>query len=256
MLRAVDKHYHLRRDMPYEGSQLQFRNSQDGIKCLVYQEDVVSKTHNGGINDRKSDRKEVWIYPHINSDRCAVKLVQKYLSLCPSYYKKTNFYLQALQKPTPKQWYSEQVIGVHTISKVVVELMKIAKIDSFFTNHSLRRSGGTRLFMAGVDPNLVKEATGHLSDAVDKYQVPGEDQRKMLSNILQGGKVKKKESETLNNKDNNVEVCELNPKIAEKSCDCKVVNESNVEEIVTQLPKKGKGKGKTVIKLEIEVHNE
>ena len=49
----------------------------DWVKCLVYREDSMSKTHDGGISDHKSDRKEVWIYPHINSDRCTVRLVEK-----------------------------------------------------------------------------------------------------------------------------------------------------------------------------------
>ena len=52
-------------------------------------------------------------------------------------------------------------MGQNSLGKVVQVLMKDAKIEGFFTNHSLRRSGGTRLFNAGIDRKLVKEATGH-----------------------------------------------------------------------------------------------
>ena len=135
-LRAVDEHYSLRRN------ELQFEHDPDGVKCLVYREDYVTKTHDGGIKDRKSDRKIVWVYPHINPKHCTVRMVEKYLSYCPLYYKKDNFYLQCLQKPTATQWYAEQVIGKNTIGSVVQELVKKFKVEGFFSNHSLRRSGG------------------------------------------------------------------------------------------------------------------
>ena len=124
-LRAVDEHYNLRREMPTQPSQLQF-------------EDRVSKTHDGGLKDMRNERKEVWIFPHADPLKCPVRLVEKYLNLCPLYYKKSNFYLQALQRRNPKQWFAEQVIGVHMIGKVTVNLMELAKIPGFFTNHSLR----------------------------------------------------------------------------------------------------------------------
>ena len=168
-LHAVDEHYNLQREMPNKLSQIQFERDPDSIKCLVYREDAMTKTHDGGINDRKNDRKEVWIYPNYNSECCTIRLVDKYLGLCLMYFKKENFYLQSLQKPTPTQWYAEQVIGVHTISKIVGDLMKKGDIEGYFTNHSLRRTGSTRLFRAGVDRKLVKEVTGHKSDAVDVY---------------------------------------------------------------------------------------
>ena len=50
--------------MPGNASELQFECDPDEVKCLVYREDAVSKTHDGGIDDRKSDRKEVWVYPN------------------------------------------------------------------------------------------------------------------------------------------------------------------------------------------------
>ena len=184
-LRAVDEHYSLRREMPTKPSQLQFERSSTGARCLVYREDYVTKTHDGGIKDRRNDRKVVWVYPNTDPRRCTVRLVEKYLSLCPLYYKKENFYLQCKVKTTPKLWYQEQVIGKNSIGKVVQTLMKEGQIDGFFTNHSLRRSGGTRLFRAGVDRKIVKEITGHRSDAVDAYQITSDEQREMCSKIIQ-----------------------------------------------------------------------
>ena len=184
-LHAVEEHYYLRRDTPQEKGQLSFVMNPKGVKCVVYQEDTITKTHDGGLKDMKNDRKTVWIYPNLgNCNRCPIRLIEKYLSLCPSYYKKANFYLKSLQKPVPKQWYCEQVVGQNTIGKVVQTLMKDANIEGYFTNHSARRTGGTHLFRAGVDRKLVKEATGHSSDAADKYQITSDEQRAMRSRII------------------------------------------------------------------------
>ena len=115
-LHAVEEHYYLRRDTPQEKGQLSFVMNPKGVKCVVYQEDTVTKTHDGGLKDMKHDHKTVWIYPNLgNCNRCPIRLIEKYLSLCPAYYRKANFYLKSLQKPVPKQWYCEQVVGQNTI---------------------------------------------------------------------------------------------------------------------------------------------
>ena len=110
------------------------------------------------------------------------------MGLCPPVVKgsnKWNFYLRSIVRTTPAQWYSSRVMGVNAIKKVVGEMLKDVKLDGFFSNHSLRRSGTTRLFQAGVDRKIVKEYTRHVSNAVDQYQVTSHSQRKSLSNIIQ-----------------------------------------------------------------------
>ena len=147
----MDEHYCLRCDTPEKKGQLMFVLNSKGVRCILYCEDSVTKTHKGGLNDMHFDRKTCWIYPNLgNPPHCPVRLIEKYLKLCPKIAKKPNFYLQSLQRPTPTQWYRVQVVGQNTISKVVKTLMEKANIQGFFTNHSARRTGGTRLFRAGV----------------------------------------------------------------------------------------------------------
>ena len=74
--------------------------------------------------------------------------------------------------------------------------MASAGYDGFFSGHSLRRTGGSRLFQAGVQRKLVKEVTGHASDAIDKYQVTSDSQRAAMSNILQGNDSPKLEAKS------------------------------------------------------------
>ena len=151
-LRAGDEHYLLRREVPGKPSQLTFERNTEGVRCLVYREDTCTKTNDGGIKQMRKERKVVWIHPNReNVTRCPVQLVDKYISLCPPYYKKANFYLQSLQNINPAQWYGEQVVGINSLKKVVKNLLGKANIDGYFTNHSLRRTGGSHLFQAGID---------------------------------------------------------------------------------------------------------
>ena len=126
----------------------------------------------------------VWIYPSSDINRCPVRLVYKYLSLCPEVKKKLNFYLQSLSHTNPAQWYSDQVIGINSIRKVVKNLLSSAEIDGYFTNHSLRRTSSTRMFQAGIDRKIVKEVTGHRPDAIDKYQITSDLQRRQVSEVI------------------------------------------------------------------------
>ena len=254
-LRASDEHYYLRRPTPTENSQLTFELNGDGTKCLVYREDTISKTHDGGLKDMRTDRKEVWVYPSAIPERCCVRLVEKYLKLCPPYYKKSNFYLQSLPKPTPSQWYGEQVVGQQTLSKTVKRLFEEAKIEGFFTNHSCRRSGTTRLFQAGVPKKLIKEVTGHRSDAVDNYAETSDVQPKMISNIIDG---------------NTASTVSIPPPVTDtkqlskvenvvKTCTCGAnsdITTKNVGFVVDNIMSKLDQTGKTTIKLQIEITKE
>lgn len=59
----------------------------------------------------------------------------------------------------------------------------------FFSNHSLRATAATRLYMAGVDEQLIAEKSGHRSVSVRNYKRTSEDQEKRVSDIVQGQKL-------------------------------------------------------------------
>ena len=256
-LRAVHEHYNLHRDVDDMKGQLMFVLNPGGVRCILYRGDAVTKTHDGGLGDMNRDRKSCWIYPNLgNPSRCPVRLIEKYFNLCPKVSKKPNFYLQSLNKPTPSQWYSAQVVGQHMISKVVKSLMEKAGIKGFFTNHSTRRTGGTRLFRAGVQCKLVKETTGHRSDAVDKYQITSDAQRQMISELIAGEHEHKiREMSDVNfNAEPKLKATEC-VQMASECQNCKI-NAGNVGSIVDDLIKKQSGGGKTIIKIQIEICKE
>ena len=188
-LRAGDEHYDLRWSSKDKPSQINFEHDAvSGKRYLVYREDLVTKINDGGLNNLKKERKVVWIFLSNNTVRYPVRLVDKYMSLCPEVgkSKKANFYLRSLENRYPVQWYGDQPVGKNTLTKVVGNLLKSAQLDGYFTNHSLQRTSATRLFQAGVDTKIVREITGHVSDAINKYQVTSHDQKKEVSDILKG----------------------------------------------------------------------
>ena len=258
-LRAGDEHYDLRRETLEKPSQIQFETDNSGVKCIVYREDSVTKTNDGGLKSMRKQRKIVWVHPSNDKTRDPVRLVEKYISLCPPVSPKTkkfNFYLRSLERPTPTRWYGEQIVGINSIRKVVQNIAKNAESMGFMTNHSLRRSGATRLFQNGIDRKLVKEFTGHVSDAVDQYQVTSDQQRCEMSRVLQGERFIEKEKETC---EPDIEVV-VNEDSKDKciGCTCskkKVdMNQCNqIGEMIKQLVK-SHGRRRATIKIEVDFH--
>ena len=205
------------------------------------------------------ERKVVWVYLSESPERCLVRIIDKYISLLPpvkTSTKRFNFYLHSLEKYTPAQWYGEQVVGRNTLCKTISDICKDAKIDGFRTNHSLRRTGTTRLFQHGVDHKLIKEFTGHTSDAVDAYQVTSKDQHREMSKILTSNNYEKQKG------DGKKCVGEVEIALAETSgkspmsCVCNkeqfdIDKSEKLGSLFTQIVSACKG-GKAKIKLEIE----
>ena len=57
-------------------------------------------------------------------------------------------------------------------------------MEGNFKNHSMRKSTCTRLFRKVVDPQLIKEQTGHKSEAVMLYKKSNMQQKKEVSDML------------------------------------------------------------------------
>ena len=136
----------------------------------------------------KKERKVVWIKPNKNVNRCPVRIVHKYLSLLPKGGIKPNLYLHSMKHPKPHVWYTTSPLGINRVRSVVKDMLKDAGLDGFFTNHSLRRTAATRLFQAGQNVKFIKEVTGHVSNAVENYETTSDEQRMVISSIIQGEK--------------------------------------------------------------------
>ena len=57
-------------------------------------------------------------------------------------------------------------------------------MEGNFKNHAMRKATCTRLFRKGLDPQLIKEQTGHKSEAVMVYKKSNLQQKKEVSDML------------------------------------------------------------------------
>ena len=147
---------------------------------------------------------------------------------------------------------------MNKVKEVVKELLSSAKIDGYFTNHSLRRTGGTRLFQAGIERKLVKEVTGHRSDAVDCYQLTSDEQREEISRVISGESVVKYDKSCKKNEESG-EVKLSDSQVQRPNsvccCNCEKHVGLNIGQIINETISKNMKEGTTIIKLEIELCN-
>jgi hypothetical protein len=93
-----------------------------------------------------------------------------------------GFYLKA----KANGGFSRQVIGQHTLEKILPRMMKEASVPGNFTLHSLRATCATRLYARGFDEQLIQERTGHAStSALREYKRTDDSLQQAVSHGLQ-----------------------------------------------------------------------
>ena len=122
-----------------------------------------------------------------------VELFRKYLFLGPRVflgprgsYHWPRFYVQTDPKWElgSDYWYTNRPVGKNTLGGYIEDMMKRGGVEGNFKNHSMRKATCTRLFRKGVEPQLIKEQTGHKSEAVMLYKKSKLQQKKEVSDML------------------------------------------------------------------------
>ena len=161
----------------------QLKRVEDGY---IYTENV-SKNRPGGIAQLKLKNKKVKIVANPDArERCHVYLLDEYISHLPDKAKQDNiFYVRPLDKMQGRVWYSSVPIGRNKLSSMVQQMCKDAGIQGHKTNHSLRATGATELYTAGVPEKIIQERTGHRSlECLRMYEQTSDSQHTAVSKIL------------------------------------------------------------------------
>ena len=126
-------------------------------------------------------------------NRDHVFILDTYLSKIPPEMVANNerFYLRPMQHVAGYEgasWYYRQNIGQHKIQTMVKKMFEAAEIDGKYTNHSLRATGASALFNAGVLEAVIQKCTGHKStEALRLYEHVSDEQQVAVSEILACG---------------------------------------------------------------------
>ena len=151
--------------------------------------DNGSKNHPGGFGCGHSSNKVVTLYKNQGFEpQCVVFLLDFYFSKCPQPAKADVFYLRPLPKVPSghdSPWFSSVPLGKNKLAQFVKEMCKEADVGGNKTNHSLRATGATAMFSAGVPEKLVKSVTGHKSTkALEIYERLTAEQKEAVSKVL------------------------------------------------------------------------
>ena len=182
-LRGGVEHACLRR--PGFDPQIIVEKDDHGKKRLVYKEDPLQKTNQGGLVCKRSN-KVVYVYESVSLRKCPVHLYEKYIGLLPKPKSCKKLYMCLRMWFSPKVWYCDQPYGVNKVSSTVKKLCKSAGLKGKFTNHSLRATSASRMYQSDVPEQVIKEVTGHKSDCVKIYKRTTDDIREKASKTLSG----------------------------------------------------------------------
>ena len=145
--------------------------SPEGRVRYTYIENA-SKNRTGGICQLDVSHKVVHQFEDPSlSECCHVFLLTK---LPKSAKEQDVFYLRPLSKISDVDdavWFSSVLIGKYVLSKMVKKMCSKAKKEGNKTNHSLRATGITSLFQAGLPEKAMQDRSGHRSlDGLRKYE--------------------------------------------------------------------------------------
>ena len=183
-LRAGKEHYVLH-SIPFD-SQFTFLYDSRGKLYFKFREDVGLKTNKGGIKHRKLDPKVVDVY-QINNDKCCpVRILKLYMSLLPKNRKCRSLYLQPHKKYGQCNWFRDAPVGENKLRSFVKDLCDKAGIPGYYSNHSLRATGCTRMYNSDVEEQVIQEISGHKSLAVRSYKHTCDKQRENATKCIFG----------------------------------------------------------------------
>lgn len=192
LLRAVfylnGKNFALRGGVEHRQLKLSQIKRVDDPPSYVYTE-CASKNRAGGLAQLRVKNKVVPIHAVPEAgERCHVYILDQYLEKIPKEaFEKENFYLQPVSKlKDPAQpWFSCVPVGRNMLSKMVKSICEDASVGGQKTNHSLRATGATEMYHAGVPEKVMLERTGHLSLAgLRQYERTSSEQQEKVSRIL------------------------------------------------------------------------
>ena len=166
-----------------EHRSISLNNFEIGDNYIRFEENV-SKTFHGGLLDLKYEPRVVRHICHEvgeKHDPCLVDMYRLYVGLVECIGKDMEaFYF----RPNAKKFsFDKSPVGVNTLNQILPTMCKAAGLKRK-TSHSLRVTCASTLFNAGVDSKLIRDRTGHKSDALLKYEKPEEKVISKVSAIL------------------------------------------------------------------------
>ena len=183
------KNFCLRGGQEHRDLKLSMLKRYTNPDCYQYIENA-SKNRQGGLAQLHLDHKCVPIYENqAVPERCHVRILDVYIKKLPPEAKARDIFYARPLPSTPtapdKPWFAASPIGKNVLANMLKDMCTEAGIKGHKTNHSLRATGASELFAAGVPEKIIQQRTGHRSvEALRVYERTTEKQHQAISNVL------------------------------------------------------------------------
>ena len=120
-----------------------------------------------------------------NHERCLIKIYSRYFELVGKLrvnVRANGFYFQAFDDPKRFEL-KNCVVGIHSLNGILPSLCAAIGTKRK-TSHSLRVTCVSKHFNASVEEKLIRNRSGHVSDALLGYEKSCADQELKVSNVL------------------------------------------------------------------------
>ena len=97
------------------------------------------------------------------------------------------FYLRplaAVPKDPTKPWFANVPVGVNTLKNIVSKIAEQAGSTNKYTNHSLRATATSRMFVKNVPEKIIAEKTGRSLAGLRAYECTTLDQERAVTKSL------------------------------------------------------------------------
>ncbi len=156
----------------------------------IYTLKIHQKNCSGSFKQLHLENKTITIMRNeTGGKRCHAYLLDKYFKrLPPQAFRNDVFYLRPLVKfsrDDDSVWFTAVSIGRNKLAMLVKEMCRNGGIAGTKSNRSLRATGATELYRAGVPEKIIKQRTGHRSvESLRKYEHTCTTQHQAVANIL------------------------------------------------------------------------
>lgn len=172
-----------------EHRNINVNNFEIGTNFIKFEENV-SKTYHGGLRDMKYIPRVVKHVCHAigapEHQRCLVDIYRLYIGLVESKCKQAFYF----RPSTTKFGYEKSPVGINKLNQILPVMCEAVGVKRK-TAHSLRVTLASSLFNAGINEKMIRQRTGHRSDALFTYEKPSEENVAKVSAILGPDKSKK-----------------------------------------------------------------
>ena len=156
------------------------------LNNLIIFDESVSKTFHGGLKDLKKEPRFIKHECHKVGEfhiPCLQSMYSLYLDKVKDIARIVEaFYLRP--KRDRSMGYEKSAIGLCSLNKILPDKLCAKAGLPRKTSHCLRITCATALFQNGVEEKIIRERTGHTSNALLKYQLSSKTQTAKASAVL------------------------------------------------------------------------